>query len=51
MLKRLIGLLVLTLATVSYAELGRAASGDDGFYKGKTIRLIVAFSAGGGFDT
>ncbi len=25
-----------------------AASADDNFYKGKTIRLIVAFSAGGG---
>lgn len=23
----------------------------DGFYKGKTVRLIVAFSPGGGFDT
>ena len=23
---------------------------DDNFYKGKTIRLIVAFSAGGGYD-
>ena len=31
--------------------LGRAAAADDGFYKGKTIRLIVAFSAGGGYDT
>src|SRR5215204_2102361 len=28
-----------------------AASADDNFYKGKTIRLIVAFSAGGGYDT
>ena len=26
-------------------------SAQDTFYKGKTIRLIVAFSAGGGFDT
>lgn len=26
-------------------------SAQDMFYKGKTIRLIVAFSAGGGFDT
>jgi hypothetical protein len=29
----------------------RAASSHDNFYKGKTIRLIVAFSAGGGYDT
>jgi len=50
MLKQLIGILVLALATVSYVELGRAATADDGFYKGKTIRLIVAFSAGGGYD-
>ena len=28
-----------------------AASTDDSFYKGKTVRLIVAFSAGGGYDT
>jgi tripartite-type tricarboxylate transporter receptor subunit TctC len=28
-----------------------AASTNDGYYKGKTIRLIVAFSAGGGYDT
>ena len=27
-----------------------AASPDDNFYRGKTIRLIVAFSAGGGYD-
>ena len=27
------------------------AAGDEGFYKGKTLRLIVAFAAGGGFDT
>jgi tripartite-type tricarboxylate transporter receptor subunit TctC len=30
---------------------GYAGSADDNFYKGKTIRLIVAFSAGGGCDT
>ena len=51
MLKQLLGVLVLALATVSYVEPGRAASADDSFYKGKTIRLIVAFSAGGGYDT
>ena len=27
------------------------AAGDEGFYKGKTLRLIVAFAPGGGFDT
>lgn len=30
---------------------GYTASAHDNFYKGKTIRLIVAFSAGGGYDT
>jgi tripartite-type tricarboxylate transporter receptor subunit TctC len=50
MIKQLIGVLVLALACVSYVEIGRGASPDDGFYKGKTIRLIVAFSAGGGYD-
>jgi tripartite-type tricarboxylate transporter receptor subunit TctC len=50
-LKRLIGLLVLALATASNVSLGRAASSDDGFYKGKTVRMIVAFAPGGGFDT
>ena len=28
-----------------------AASSQDPFYKGKTIRIIVGFSAGGGYDT
>jgi tripartite-type tricarboxylate transporter receptor subunit TctC len=32
-------------------QTGYAASADGNFYKGKTIRLIVAFSAGGGYDT
>jgi tripartite-type tricarboxylate transporter receptor subunit TctC len=27
------------------------AAGDEGFYKGKALRLIVAFAPGGGFDT
>ncbi len=27
------------------------AAADDGFYKGKSMRMIVAFSPGGGFDT
>ena len=28
-----------------------AASSQEPFYKGKTIRIIVGFSAGGGYDT
>jgi tripartite-type tricarboxylate transporter receptor subunit TctC len=41
-------LLVLILALVPF--LGATASADD-FYKGKTVRIVVGFSAGGGFDT
>jgi tripartite-type tricarboxylate transporter receptor subunit TctC len=29
----------------------RAASPQDDFYRGKTIRIVVGYSAGGGFDT
>ena len=42
--------LLLVLSGVFFNSV-EAASTDDGFYKGKTIRLIVAFSAGGGYDT
>src|SRR5262249_25075562 len=45
---KLIGLLS-ALLFVSSAE-SQAASGDQDFYKGKTIRIIVGFAAGGGFD-
>ncbi len=34
----------------SWAQLGSAAA-QDGFYKGKTLRVIVGASAGGGYDT
>ena len=42
---KLIGLLAVFFGLVS------AAHGAAPFYEGKTIRLIVGFSAGGGFDT
>lgn len=51
MLTKFLGFLMSALVILWNAGSGHAASGDDGFYKGKTIRLIVAFSAGGGFDT
>jgi tripartite-type tricarboxylate transporter receptor subunit TctC len=35
---------------VSVPHGSQAASGDQDFYKGKTIRIIVGFAAGGGFD-
>ena len=41
-------ILVLALAVTSAA--GAAASAED-FYRGKVIRIVVGFSAGGGFDT
>src|SRR5262245_35321948 len=41
---------VLAVALIMTFETASAASGDD-FYKGKTIRIVVGFSAGGGFDT
>ena len=42
-------LLLATLMTVLSNSSASAAADD--FYKGKTIRIIVGFSAGGGFDT
>jgi len=40
---------VIAMACLWSPRIGYPAS-DDNFYKGKTIRLIVAFSAGGGYD-
>ena len=51
LLCRRVRLLALILAILTAGNFAYAASTDDGFYKGKTIRLIVAFSAGGGYDT
>lgn len=43
---------LLVTLMVSYLITGMAlAASDEGFYKGKTLRLVVAFAAGGGFDT
>src|SRR5262245_38654570 len=48
MAKRQLSVL-LALACLYLPRIGNAAS-DDSFYRGKTIRLIVAFSPGGGYD-
>ena len=40
-----LGLMVLVAITCA------AASAQDDFYRGKTIRIVVGYSAGGGFDT
>jgi tripartite-type tricarboxylate transporter receptor subunit TctC len=46
--------LVIALATAllltAPVDRARAASSADEFYRGKTVRIIVGFSAGGGFD-
>jgi len=39
------------LAIVVLLPAPTAASAADDFYKGKTVRIVVGFSAGGGFDT
>ncbi|HEY6368516.1 MAG TPA: tripartite tricarboxylate transporter substrate-binding protein [Candidatus Binatia bacterium] len=41
---------LLATALMSSLVLATGARADD-FYKGKTIRIVVGFSAGGGFDT
>jgi tripartite-type tricarboxylate transporter receptor subunit TctC len=46
---RLIGILAVLLLTAA-PQWSEAASADQDFYKGKTIRVIVGFAAGGGFD-
>jgi len=43
--------IVLTSLVASYTpHPAYAASADENFYRGKTIRIIVGFAAGGGFD-
>jgi len=46
---KLIGL-VLLLVLILIAHSAHAATTDDNFYRGKNIRIIVGFAAGGGFD-
>jgi tripartite-type tricarboxylate transporter receptor subunit TctC len=42
--------LLIVLLFLSAPRWGKAASAEQDFYKGKTIRVIVGFAAGGGFD-
>ena len=46
---KVVGLLIALLFVFMPGDL-QAASSDQDFYKGKTIRIIVGFAAGGGFD-
>jgi hypothetical protein len=41
--------LVMLLNSIMIAPSTYAASADDNFYRGKNIRIIVGFAAGGGF--
>jgi tripartite-type tricarboxylate transporter receptor subunit TctC len=47
---RLVGVLLSLLIVVFTASRTQGASTDENFYRGKTIRIIVGFAAGGGFD-
>lgn len=38
------------IVTLAYGSISEAANVDE-FYKSKTVRIVVGFSAGGGFDT
>jgi tripartite-type tricarboxylate transporter receptor subunit TctC len=42
---------IIVIITLAVAHGALAASSADDFYRGKVIRIIVGFSAGGGFDT
>jgi tripartite-type tricarboxylate transporter receptor subunit TctC len=48
---RLSVILLILAGQLAIAQSSRAASTSDDFYRGKVIRIIVGFSAGGGFDT
>src|SRR5215208_4669306 len=48
MFKIVVFALACFIATTNYS--GHAAAADADFFKGKTIRVIVGFAAGGGFD-
>src|SRR5688572_29146636 len=46
----MIRVLCACVTVLSFGAIGHAASVED-FYKGKNVRIVVGFSAGGGFDT
>ncbi len=50
MMKRSLNLLTLIGILALVAGASTAAQGEE-FYKGKTIRFVVGFSPGGGYDT
>ena len=42
---------VVAVLAIALGLTGSQSLGDEGFYRGKTMRILVGFSAGGGFDT
>src|SRR5262245_59790417 len=45
-------LMVVVVATIGlFGAANGPATAQEPFYKGKTVRIVVGFSAGGGFDT
>ena len=42
---------VASLSLLALLGVARVAAAQDDFYRGKTIRIVVGYSAGGGFDT
>jgi len=50
-MRRLLVISLVLAGQLAVAQSNHAASTADEFYRGKVIRIIVGFSAGGGFDT
>lgn len=50
-MRQLLVILLVLGGQLATAESNHAASPADEFYRGKVIRIVVGFSAGGGFDT
>jgi tripartite-type tricarboxylate transporter receptor subunit TctC len=48
--RSLCGILVALALVVSFPASRSALAQDDGFYKGKTVTLVVGYSVGGGYD-
>jgi tripartite-type tricarboxylate transporter receptor subunit TctC len=51
MCRKWIGWVALAIIIEMIAPLAKALAAADEFYRGKVIRVVVGFSAGGGFDT
>ena len=48
---KLLKLFAASMIFAAFAPLSPAGAASDEFYRGKVIRIVVGFSAGGGFDT